>query len=52
MKKKSNNGCFHTFRYRCYIFNNNNKYNIEKFEVKFDEGTFLRYSTFSKMYSL
>ena len=47
--RKSNLDYFHTFGCRCFI-HNNDKDNLDKFDLKSDEGIFLGYSISSKAY--
>ena len=46
-ERKSNIAHFHAFGYKAYMLNNN-KDNLEKFNVKSNEGMFDGYSTASK----
>ena len=39
---------FRVFRSKCFILDT--KQNLEKFDAKFDDGIFLKYSTTSKTY--
>ena len=47
--RKSNIGYFHVFGWRCNIYNNE-KDNLDKFDVKPDEDIFLGYATTSRAY--
>ena len=47
--KKPNVSYFKPFRVKCFI-HNNNKENLDKFDVKSELGYFLRYSKNSKSY--
>ena len=47
--RKPNIGHFHAFGCKCYI-HNNEKDNLEKFDVRSDEGIFLGYAIISKAY--
>ena len=47
--KKPNISYFHVFDCKCFIYNNRKK-NVGNFDVRFNEGIFLGYSTLSKAY--
>ena len=49
--RKSNISYFHVFGCKCFI-HNNNKDNLEKFDIRSDEEIFLGYSTTSKAYKV
>ena len=49
--RKPSIGFFHTFWYKCYVWNNG-KDNLGKFDSKSDKTIFLEYSTTSKVFQV
>ena len=49
--RKPNNSHFYIFGCKCYA-HNNDKGNFDKFDYKFDESFFIRYSSSSKTFSV